>query len=88
MSEDYVEKQNHPLTKNYEVVTTFFLNDSVLFHFDSPLCKPDVVILHIKAYGLHYTIEYITDRGFIFCCEEYKEGQSLIDAINKKCRGK
>lgn len=87
VDEQFMRKQNHPFTKNYADVTEFFFNEGVNYHFDSPWGEPEPIILHFRAYGQSYTIEYTEDRGFIFCCEEYPNPTSLIEAINKQCRG-
>lgn len=87
LTESFLKVQKHPKTEKYAEVKEFFYNEGVNVYFDNVLGEPDTILLHFRSYGQSYTIEHTEDRGFIFCCEEYSDIKSLIDAINKRCRG-
>lgn len=44
--------------------------------------------IKFRSYGSSYSIRYDDkSEGFIFCCQLYQDVSSLIEAMNKKCRG-
>lgn len=61
----------------------FLDSENVKYYFDEDYQDT----LFFRSYGTRYSIKYLEDGALAFICEPYEDVKSLIEAIDKKCRG-